>query len=313
MGAAGNFVLRNPKDSAQVFPTQITFGAAYTTNGQFLFYVPFRAYSVKGRIITYGEAGYYRYVYNYFGVGNEVPPDYFEKYKTRYSRLRLNVLYKINKHIYAGPRFWLEDHRILKRAEGGLLEKSGITGAGGARVTGLGLSVNIDSRDRLFFPEKGIFAELAWQEFNPAWGNSAKWRRWLADISVYRKLLWNTILALNGIVDCQTGETPFMLLAGLGGGKRMRGYYENRFRDNNAALAQLEFRKMLSSRLGFTVFASGGKVFNDLSHFGPAPYRFAGGGGIRISINKSERLNLRLDAAVGKNSHAFYILVGEAF
>ncbi|MCB0820671.1 MAG: hypothetical protein KDC13_08610, partial [Bacteroidetes bacterium] len=139
------------------------------------------------------------------------------------------------------------------------------------------------------------------------------WRRWLADVAVYRKMPWNTILALNGIVDLHSGETPFMLLAGLGGSKRMRGYYENRFRDNNAALVQMEFRKMLSPRIGFTVFASGGKVFNKLSLFGPAPYRFAAGGGIRISINKSERLNLRLDAAVGKKSQAFYILVGEAF
>jgi hypothetical protein len=93
----------------------------------------------------------------------------------------------------------------------------------------------------------------------------------------------------------------------------MRGYYENRFRDNNVALFQAELRKMLSPRFGLAVFASGGKVFNTLNAFGISPFRLAGGAGLRISIDKREQLNLRLDAAFGKDSKAFYILIGEAF
>lgn len=313
LGGAGTYVIGSKSDTSEIFPSQISFGLAYTTNGQLLIYAPFRLYVFKGNLVTYGEAGTYKFVYNYYGTGNHVPYDYFEKFKTGYSRLRMNILYKISPKVLAGPRIWFEEHRILERAPLGLLETSGIEGSNGARVFGLGLSVNIDTRDRLFFPGKGFFAELAWQNFSPRLGNSSSWSRWLADCSLYRSLPLGTVLALNGIVDVHRGETPFMLLAGLGGGKRMRGYYENRFRDNNVALFQAELRKMLSPRFGLAVFASGGKVFNTLNAFGISPFRLAGGAGLRISIDKREQLNLRLDAAFGKDSKAFYILIGEAF
>ncbi len=313
LGGAGTYVIGSKKDTSGAFPSQVSFGLAYTTNGQLLIYAPFRLYLLRGNLVMYGEAGTYKFVYNYYGTGNQVPDDYFEKFKTGYSRLRMNVLYKISPNILAGPRLWFEEHRILERKSMGLLDTTGIAGSNGARVVGLGLSVNVDTRDRLFFPGRGIFAELAWQAFHPRWGNTSSWSRWLADVSMYRTLPWKTVLAINGIVDVHRGETPFMLLAGLGGGKRMRGYYENRFRDNNAALLQAEFRKMLSPRFGLTVFASGGKVFNNFDGFGPAPFRLAAGTGLRISIDKREQLNLRLDAAFGRNSQAFYILIGEAF
>lgn len=51
-----------------------------------------------------------------------------------------------------------------------------------------------------------------------------------------------------------------------------------------------------------------GDQFFDSKNFLPG-----GGGGVRFLLNKKYHVNLRADAAVGKNSHTWALGVGEAF
>ncbi len=312
-GLAGSYSFRFNKEPLTSFPSQITFGAAYTTNKQILLYAPFRVYAFNQQFLTYGELGYYRFTYNFYGIGNSIPHDYSEKYLTYFSRFRLNLLYRFTSHIYLGPRIWYEEQNIRNFESGKLLDTASIEGSRGSRTPGLGVTMNVDFRDNLFYPRKGIFAEFAIQTFQKSLWSTFNWTRYLSDVSVYLPIASKSVLAFNGIADFNFGNTPFNLMAGLGGSKRMRGYYEGRFRDKNAVLLQSEFRSHIKGRFGFTVFASVGAISHTISDFPNAPIRATAGSGLRFRIDRKEKLNLRLDLAVGKNSRALYFTVGEAF
>lgn len=312
-GAAGSFSFRFRNENRNSFPSQITFGAAYTTNGQILLYLPFRIYALNEKFLAYGEAGYYRFTYNFYGIGNLVPWNYTESYRTYFTRVRLNFLYKLSKEIYVGPRIWYEQQDLRQVSENGLLDTAGISGAKGSSTPGLGISINIDTRNHLFYPRSGWFSELAWQTFRKDLGSTHAWTRYLADVSHYQSIGKSGVFAFNALLDWSFGDVPFNLMAALGGTKRMRGYYEGRFRDLKSLLFQAEYRNIIKGRFGYTLFTSIGAVSNKISDFSNSPLRYAAGFGLRIRIDRKEMLNLRLDAALGKSSSALYFTIGEAF
>jgi outer membrane protein assembly factor BamA len=312
-GLAGSYSFRFKNQADTTFPSQITFGAAYTTNGQILLYAPFRLYGLKHKLITYGELGYYRYTYNFYGIGNSNPIDYSESYLTYFTRLRLNILYEVLPQVYFGPRIWFEQQDIRSFETGKLLDTASVKGSRGSRTPGFGFTMNLDFRDNLFYPRKGLFSEIAIQTFQQSLGSNFVWTRFLADVSKYIPISKRSVLVFNGIIDFSTGNPPFTLMASLGGTKRMRGYYEGRFRDKNSVLLQSEFRSPLIGRFGFTVFGSLGSVANSINSFSTKYIRSTIGTGLRFRIDRKEKLNLRLDIAAGKGSQALYFTVGEAF
>ena len=54
-------------------------------------------------------------------------------------------------------------------------------------------------------------------------------------------------------------NVPFTPLPGLGGQFRMRGYFDGRFRDQNALISQVEYRFPIVWRCGGVGFASAGE------------------------------------------------------
>jgi hypothetical protein len=69
-GVAGVYTFKLPEESDISRPSQIQLGAAYTLEDQILFYLPFQVFYKDRKYNFYGELGYYRYNYFYFGNGN---------------------------------------------------------------------------------------------------------------------------------------------------------------------------------------------------------------------------------------------------
>lgn len=94
----------------------------------------------------------------------------------------------------------------------------------------------------------------------------------------------------------------------------MRGYYQGRYRDNNMAVIQAEYRIPLFWRFGAV-------AFGDIGNVAPAPgqlnftdLKYSYGGGLRVAMNKAEKLNLRGDFGINaKGTGGFYLQLGEAF
>jgi outer membrane protein assembly factor BamA len=134
-----------------------------------------------------------------------------------------------------------------------------------------------------------------------------------ADASFYQKLSKRAVLATNLWGSVAWGNVPFNMMAELGGPKKMRGYYQGRFRDNNVLLAQTELRFDIFKRFGGVIFGSTGMMGNESRLLRTDDWKYSYGAGLRFTANRRDHLNIRIDYALGQNSRNFYLTIGEAF
>lgn len=304
------FNFRN--DSLDAAKSNVSLGFAFTQNKQTLFAIPYNLFIKNRSYHLYGEIGYNKYFYNFYGVGNEQPKNFVERYGVEFPRLRVTALKKIVPHFYAGLRYAYDKFSLFKLDTAGQLAKGTIPGSKGGVVSGIGLVFVYDSRDFIFYPSKGIWTELVIYHDDPATGSSFNYIRIAFDFSKYFSYKEN-ILALNAYSLYSDSDLPFFQMGVLGGQKKMRGFYEGRYRDNNALVFQAEFRRHLFWVLGFTVFGDVGQVAHRYSEFNTSDWKYTYGLGLRLMTDKKQKLNLRIDFAVGNKKLLPYFTVGEAF
>lgn len=298
------------RESDRPRPSNVQVIAAYTQNKQVLLFVPFQVFYDRNKYYVYGEAGYYKYTYNFYGVGQrDVPP---ENYGVNYPRIRLNVLRRIRPGLYAGLRGEYENYAITRVEPGGLLATGTVPGGLGGRMAGAGAGLFYDTRDVVFYPTKGVIADLTYLAHGRAIGSNFRYNRYVVDVSSYHKVHRRAIVALNYVVSITGGVAPFSALSLVGSGKRLRGYYEGRFRDNNLALLQAEARVGIWKRLSAVVFGGVSILGDDRQLFRADDPKAAYGAGLRIRIN-NDGLNIRADYGIGKQSTGLYLTLGEAF
>ncbi|GAB3641716.1 BamA/TamA family outer membrane protein [Spirosoma arcticum] len=300
----------NPNQFNVPRPSNVQFLLAYTQNKQVLLFVPFQVFYNQNRYYVYGEAGYYKYAYNFYGVGQRDVPA--ENYGVNYPRIRLNVLRRIRSGLYAGLRGEYENYDITRVEPSGLLATGTVPGGLGGRMAGLGLGLFYDTRDVVFYPTEGIVADLTYLEHGRVIGSDFHYSRYVVDVSSYHKVHRRAIVAVNYVVSMTTGVAPFSALSLVGSGRRLRGYYEGRYRDDNLALLQAEVRVSVWKRLSAVVFGGVGILGNDERLFRVDDPKAAYGAGLRIRIN-NDRLNIRADYGFGKQSTGLYLTLGEAF
>jgi hypothetical protein len=97
----------------------------------------------------------------------------------------------------------------------------------------------------------------------------------------------------------------------------MRGLYENVFIDKNAAAVRAEYRFPLTflpgERWGGAVFGAVGDAFPDATTLEDIDLKVAGGAGLRFALNKTEKINVRLDIGVSRYGVFPYVMLQEAF
>jgi hypothetical protein len=311
-GAAGVFIFNFKKDSAMAPRSSINLGFTYTQNNQVVFYLPYTLFIKNRSYQFYGELAYNKYNYNFYGVGNEQVENYVERYGIEFPRLRVTALKKVIKGFYAGLRYAYDKVSLYDLDESGQLIQKRIVGSSGGVVSGLGAVLLADTRDNIFYPAKGFWAEFVTYRDDERTGSSFNYTRLALDVSKYFSYKKN-ILALNAYSLYSDTDIPFFQMGVLGGQKKMRGFYEGRYRDNNLLMFQAEYRRHLFWLLGITAFADIGQVASRYNNFNNKNWRYTYGAGLRLLIDKAQKINLRVDVAVGNRTVLPYFTIGEAF
>jgi outer membrane protein assembly factor BamA len=305
-GAAGIFTYYgNPLRSS------VSFNISYTQRKQLLIGFPFQWYHPSGKWRAYGELGWYRYLYQYFGIGNTYPNRYKETYTARFPRLRATVLHNLGRRQLVGLRYAMDKYRIVEKEETGEIAEHLIPGTDGGFSSGIGPVWLFDSRDNQFFPIKGAYVEIFLLSESALTASDFKYTRFSFDGAKYLKVWRNKVLVLHSNLVLIWGEAPFFLLPQIGGPRRLRGYPDGKFRDSRMLLLDTEFRFPLIWRFKGVIFSGLGTVFNHLNE--KVVWRPNIGGGLRYEFDRKQRLHLRLDYGIGNGSSGFYLTVGEAF
>lgn len=159
-----------------------------------------------------------------------------------------------------------------------------------------------DDRDPDISPNRGGLREVTFHRFMGIGQKGFDYFQWDIDIEQYLRLghprlvLW---LHNGWTFQKESGgsQIPFYRLAQLDVNSPLRGFDKGRFRDRGSVVFNAEFRYPIWDIVDGTVFFDTGRVFDGISHFAFKDFKFSGGGGIRVTVNKYYLF--RLEAATG--------------
>jgi outer membrane protein assembly factor BamA len=290
-------------------PSSLPITFLYTLNNQTIFTTELDLWANDNKEYFNTRLELSNFPFRFFGIGNDPVISEGEFYTTRFAYVHLNYQRKIGRGLYVGPRYEFRIDDIFDRVPGGILETTQIPGYDGQRLSGLGMVLNLDTRDNIFQPSKGWFNRIGWMGFASFLGSNFSFNQYTLDFRRYLKTTDKHVLAVQSWWSFTTGNPPFQHISLIGGSDRMRGYFEGRYRDNHAMVHQAEYRLPIYRNLGMVVFGHTGQVAGQTSDFGWKRFRYGGGFGFRYRLNE-EGLNIRLDFAIG-DQKAFYFGLNE--
>jgi outer membrane protein assembly factor BamA len=297
--------------AAPTRPTTVLLTAVYTLKRQYQLNLDLDHWTAGNRWHLTGATGMERFPTRFHGIG-AAATDTSETYTPQHLTLAAAAQRRVASHLYAGAGYWLRRTKMVETEPGGRLAPGTVTGSGGGTEAMLTLDGVWDSRDLLYRTRRGGFLRLAFGVAGPALGGDHAWRRYAADLRGYRAL-GRSVVAAQAVVDATDGAVPFEQLPRLGGQNILRGYTGPRFLDGTMSAAQLEVRLPFASIVSGVVFGGVGATAPSLRSVPDAPWRFAGGAGVRLLLDRANGLQLRVDYALAKGGGGLYIAAGDAF
>lgn len=177
------------------------------------------------------------------------------------------------------------------------------------RSSGLGLSLEYDSRDNPFSPSRGWLGMVEGNAYLPGIGSDSAFQSYRAHAYGYWPL--GTRLVLGGRVDARwaNGEIPFYRLPYID----LRGIGSGRYQDTRAAVLEAELRWNLDRRWALVGFSGAGRTWGRRTSFGAAGSQVSKGAGVRYLIARQLGMQVGVDYAWGPEDNTFYIQVGSAW
>jgi outer membrane protein assembly factor BamA len=312
MASASTFHLNSHDTTTRTSNVQAL--ALYTTRQQLILAINGSIYFPGERFILNQQLSYSSFPDDFWGLGKSAPDSSEESYKFKQYYIYLHPQRLIGHNLFLGVVYEYQRVFNVEYAAGKLFDQENIVGRYGYHVSGLGLSITHDTRNNAFSPDKGSLLQFYFDHFMPLLGSDYQYTNFVFDLRRFIRVHEDQVLALQGYASLNAGEVPLRSLAYLGGANSMRGYYAGRFRDKNMAVVQAEYRVPLFWRFGAVAFGDVGNVGPTLSELNFQDLKYSYGGGLRLALNKNEKLNLRLDYGLAKgSSQGFYLQLGEAF
>ena len=176
------------------------------------------------------------------------------------------------------------------------------------RSSGIGPSLEHDSRDNIFTPSRGWQASLDSLFYSPEIGGDEKFQTYRAHAFVFTPIGNELVLGTRVDARAARGDVPFYQLPFID----LRGVPKGRYQDDNVSAAELELRWNATLRWALVGFFGTGKAWGT-ERFSEANSILAGGMGVRYLIARRLGIYMGADVARGPEKTAFYIQVGNAW
>ncbi|MBC7568211.1 MAG: BamA/TamA family outer membrane protein [Spirosoma sp.] len=315
-GVAGSFTFRfNPADTlTRTSNAQVL--ALYSLRKQFIAAINGATYFPGEQFILNYQISYSYFPDKFWGLGKVAPDQNEESYTFRQYYLYGHLQRKVRNRVFVG--FQYEYQRLLgiDYQAGGLFDQQQVAGRDAYHISGAGVSLTYDSRTNAFAPNQGGFYQILAIQFTPMLGSQFQYTSYTLDARRYWRLYRQQVLAVQAFGQFGAGDVPLRSLSSFGGSSSMRGFYDGRYRSRDQIVVQAEYRIPLFWRIGAVGFAGVGNNGDRLTDLNLHDLKYSVGGGLRVALNRKERLNLRVDYGWGLGqsvSNGLYFQLGEAF
>ena len=176
----------------------------------------------------------------------------------------------------------------------------------GSKSSGLGLSLEYDSRDNTFSPSSGWLGMIEGNAYLPGIGSDNAFQSYRGHAYGYWPL--GKAFVLGGRVDARwaNGDIPFYRLPYID----LRGIGSARYQDTRTAVLETELRWNVSPRWALVGFVGAGRTWGRHNSFSDGSDEVAKGAGFRYLIARQLGMHVGIDYAWGPEDETFYIQVG---
>ena len=192
----GTFKFKDePKTSR---PSSGQLSISYTTKNQLLIFAPYELYlnNEKWRIV--GELGFYKFFYNFYGLGIDSKLEDVDTYDVTFPRFRTTILWELWENISVGIGYELDIYYNLGVTENAILDNSDVIGSdNGGTISNLGIKAFYDNRDNIFFPTSGFFIQASAFTSSQILGSSFLYSKFSLDNRYYQKINEQHVIATN--------------------------------------------------------------------------------------------------------------------
>lgn len=312
-GASGMATFRFNGEPQSSKTSSIILGASYTLKNQILFFLPYEIYKNNEKIRYKGELGFYKYFYNFNGLGHDSNYEDLEVYEVTFPRLVFNYSRAVSKKWKLGVGIKFDEFNITHIPEGGLLERTQPIGYQGGTKSLLTLQAYTDTRDNTLSPYKGYYIEGQLQRGDNLILSDFEYWRFELDARYFYQIKKDVIFGTQLFLINSEAQAPFFDLGYGGDAKHARGFPDRRFINNNIIATQIEVRYPLFWRLRGATFLSSLLVPDKITKPFEHKANWAIGTGIRFMLLPEDRTSIRMDVGTGKDGTFFYLIVNEAF
>ncbi|MFC5050782.1 BamA/TamA family outer membrane protein [Rubritalea spongiae] len=167
-----------------------------------------------------------------------------------------------------------------------------------------------DTRDNVFTPLDGHFAELSLLWNDELIGATESFQRLTTSYYFYQPIVENTLFfGIKSEAKHNMGDSPFYALPSV----QLRGAPRTRYQGTTVAYSESELRWQFHPRWSVLGFGGVGASWGKNSQFDDANTTFTGGTGLRYLLAKDHSMHVGVDLAYGEEGPAVYIQFGSAW
>jgi len=264
---------------------------------------------LEGRLKTLVGAGTGRVNLDFYGAGLNLPVlDRGVRYSLQFSGAVAQASWQVApkspwwvglRYVYADVDPTLHDDSIFP----------GLADAVRVKVSAPTAILEYDSRDNVFTPTQGIYAEASYLTSRSSLGASDNFDRFQQLLTGWVPLQSKLTLGARGNYAWSSSGTPFFLQPYIA----LRGVPAVRYQGDQAASAELELRWQFHERWSVVGFGGAGATRTSRSDDVLRQSVGSGGAGFRYELARKFGLNAGIDVAHSPGTTAIYFVVGNAW
>ena len=289
-------------------PTYRRVGAFGTQNGTWGAFAGDASRWLDGRLRTLVGAGAGQFNLDFFGLGSA--PSSLDQ-GVRYSLQFTGVLAQANWQLApkspwaVGLRYVYADVDPKPRypAFQGLADRVRV------KVSAPSAIVEFDTRDNVFTPTRGIYAESSWLASRKALGASDDFERFQQVLIAWQPLTEDVTLGARANYAWSSDGTPFFLRPFV----QLRGVPAVRYQGDQAASVELEARWQFFGRWSVVAFGGAGATRTNRQTSTTTQSIGSGGFGFRYELASKFGMHAGIDVAHSPGTTALYFVVGNAW
>lgn len=316
VGIAGSFTFRFNRLDTLTRTSNTQALALYSLRKQFIAAINGTTYFPGERYILNHQISYSYFPDKFWGLGKSALDQNVEAYTFRQYYVYLHLQRKLRDRFFLGLLYEYQRLLNVDHDPGDLFDQQQVPGRDPYHISGAGLSLTYDTRNNAFAPDQGALGQIFFNHFAPLLGSGFRYTAYVVDLRRFMRLYRDQVLAVQAYAQFNVGDVPLRSLASFGGSNSMRGFYDGRYRSKNQLVLQAEYRVPIVWRIGAVGFFGVGNVGDRLGDLNLRELKYSYGAGLRVVLNRKERLNLRVDYGWGLGqsvSNGLYFQLGEAF